>query len=83
MPRSKAHLCDTLLAHRSFAKSAILSSGAEEAETSLHAQEADLALGHVLLDGEVEGQSLEVGLGQDIANVNHLLQGEGQTVQPC
>lgn len=75
------HLSNTLLAHRSLAKSAILSSRAEEAKASLHAQEADLALSHVLLDGQVKGQGFQVGLCQDIADVDHLLQGEGQAVQ--
>lgn len=81
-PTPKPHLSNTLLAHCSLAKSAILSSWAKEAKARLHAQEADLALGHVLLDGQVEGQGFQVGLRQDVADVNHLLQGEGQAVKP-
>lgn len=49
------YLGDALFADRPLTQPTVGASRPEEAKASLHAEEADLSLGHVLFDGEVEG----------------------------
>lgn len=49
------YLGDALFADRPLTQPTVGASRPEEPKASLHAEEADLSLGHVLFDGEVEG----------------------------
>jgi len=67
-----AHPRDALLAHVAAAQATLHGPAAEEAEPNLHTQEAESPLSHVLLNGEVQRQRLEVCLRQHAADVDDL-----------
>lgn len=78
--RGSTNLGITLSAHGPLAQLAPLAPGAEQAEARLQAQEAHLALLHVLLDVSLDGEGLQLGLGQHGADVHDLLQSQREPV---
>ena len=74
---SVTHLRAALGADDSLTEPAVVALAAEEGESGLHAEEAELAPRHILLDVTLDRQRVQLRLGEDGADVDHFVQREG------
>ena len=75
------HLCTALVANFLLAELALVTVARPEPEPGLHTEKADLASLHVLLESPVQRQALHLSLGQNGSDVDHLVQGQVQSLQ--
>ena len=77
----ETHFCTALVANFLLAELALVTVARPEPEPGLHAKKADLASLHILLESPVKRQAFHLSLGQNGSDVNHLIQGQVQSLQ--